>query len=216
MRGPESGEVASDEVARFRDHWWWRDGWGPGTRYLTWHVLLDDQPELRADVRAHQDALEGVEGLRAIPERWLHVTTSGVGFAHEVTTSERERLVDAARRGLADVPAVRGRAGSAVVHPEGVLLPLDVPDLVGVRETLRAAADEALGADRVADRSRRFRPHVSVAYADGAADAGPARIAVGGLDPSSSVVVRALSLLELERDDRVYRWQVLARVPLGG
>lgn len=208
--------MASDEVARFRDHWWWRDGWERGTRYLTWHVLLDDQPELRAEVRAHQEALEGVEGLRAIPERWLHVTTSGVGFAHEVTTSERDRLVDAARRGLADVPAVRGRARSAVVHPEGVLLPLDVPDLGRVRETLRAAAAEALGSHRVADRSLRFQPHVSVAYADSAADAGPARVAVGGLDPSSSVVVRALTLLELERDDRVYRWQALARVALGG
>ena len=208
--------MASDEVARFRDHWWWRDGWRPGTRYLTWHVLLDDQLELRAEVRAHQDALDGVEGLRAIPEHWLHVTTSGVGFAHEVTTSERDRLVDAARRALAGVPAVRGRAGSAVVHPEGVLLPLDAPDLVRVRETLRAAAAEALGTNRVADRSPRIRPHVSVAYADGPADAAPARIAVGGLDPSASVVVRALNLLELERDDRVYRWQVLARLSLGG
>jgi hypothetical protein len=201
---------------RFRDHWWWRDGWGPGTRYLTWHVLLDDQPALRAEVAAHQAALAGVAGVRPIPQEWLHMTTSVVGFAGDVTVDERERLVHAARVRLAVLDAPHGAVRPAVVHPEGVLLPVDAPGMQDVREALRSAATEVLGPDRVADRSPELRPHVSVAYADGDADARPARDAVGGRVPDLDVVVRSICLLELGRDHREYRWRVLARVPVGG
>jgi 2'-5' RNA ligase len=201
---------------RLRSHWWWRPGWGPGTRYLTWHVLLTDQEAVRAAVARHQAPLLGLEGISAIPEQWLHLTLSGVGFAPELTGAEREHLVRVARRRLRDVAPFEAPLGRAVVHPEGALLPVEGSGFVAVRGALRSAAAEALGEDRVADRSTTFAPHVSFAYADGDADAAPVRAAIAGQEPDGTLAVAAVSLLELERDERVYRWRVLARVPLGG
>jgi len=34
-------------MTNIADHWWWRPGWGPGTRFYTFHFTFQDQPVVR-------------------------------------------------------------------------------------------------------------------------------------------------------------------------
>jgi hypothetical protein len=38
----------SEDVAEVRNHWWWRPGWREGRHIYACHLILDDQPQLRA------------------------------------------------------------------------------------------------------------------------------------------------------------------------
>ena len=36
------------DFTQTRSHWWWRPGWGPGARFLTFHLTFERAPELQA------------------------------------------------------------------------------------------------------------------------------------------------------------------------
>ena len=205
-------------VEQLRDHWWWRPGWQVGARYLTWHLVVDDQPEVCAVVQRYQEALQDVPVLDVIPRGWLHLTLSGVGFATEVSTAERAAVVDGVARRVSRLPPFSVLLGGAEVGAEAVVLPVrDLGPFDLLREALRGGASDALGPDRVADRASSFRPHLSVAYVNGTGEAGPVRALLDGAvrPPRTLLDVRAVSLIELGRDDRRYTWSTTARVPLG-
>ncbi|MEV4362688.1 hypothetical protein [Nonomuraea sp. NPDC049625] len=42
--------MATDDTET-RGHWWWRPGWRVGRSFYTWHILVEDQPELHAFAR---------------------------------------------------------------------------------------------------------------------------------------------------------------------
>ena len=209
-------------VEQLRDHWWWRPGWQVGARYLTWHLVVDDQPEVCAAVRRYQEALRNVAVLDVVPRRWLHLTLSGVGFVTEVSVAERVAVVDAVARRLSRLPRFSVLLGGAEVGAEAVVLPVRDPGPFELlRDALRGGASDALGPDRVADRASSVRPHLSVAYVNGTAEAGRVRALLDTAElervspPRTRLVVHAVSLIELGRDDRRYTWSTMGRVPLG-
>ena len=57
------------DAPELTDHWWWRPRWQVGTRYYSWHVLLDGQPELRAYAARYQEALRPFGALDLVPDR---------------------------------------------------------------------------------------------------------------------------------------------------
>lgn len=199
-----------------RDHWWWRPGWRPGRRFCTFHVTFADQPavqELAAKARAR---LAGVPGLDLVPGEWLHLTTQGIGFADEVSDGDLLAITAAARDRLAAVapavitvgaPAAASEGVACLIGPDGALDP--------ARDALRTAIADVWGPERVPE-AEEWAPHVSVAYANASGPPDAVDAALGGGTGIAEITVGAVHLIRLGRDRRVYEWETIAVLPLGG
>jgi 2'-5' RNA ligase len=191
-------------VTTLTDHWWWRPGWRPGRRMYAWHVTFTGLPAVRRLAAQAQNRLAGLPGLDLVPARWLHLTVQGVGFTDEVPGADLAAIVTAARRHLADTPPPRVRIGPAHVAAEGILL--DVAPATGltqVRDGLRAAIAETWSAAAVPDPAE-WMPHISVAYSRAAGPAQPWQRALSGHNATVDVVIPAVHLIVLGRDEHVY------------
>lgn len=200
---------------RTRDHWWWREGWGPGTRYLTWHLTFEDAGSLHEAAQRAADALSTVPFVDVVPREWQHLTMAGVGFADEFDSSTVQALAhsvfDAASAIVAE-PVVLDRL---FLFEEGVCLSADSPWLHELRGTQVECGRSVGGADPAPDE--RFHPHVTLAYFSGAVDEDSVDEALRRAALHPVVVSRPrLSLIELGRDDRLYTWRVIAQQILGG
>jgi hypothetical protein len=202
-------------TAGIRCHWWWRPGWQPGARFYTFHFTFAGQPavqELAAKARA---SLASVTWLDLVPGEWLHCTTQGVGFAHEVTGADLAAITGAARARLAAVPPAVVTVGAPHAASEGVACRVG-PDrgLDLARDALRAAIGDAWGTVRVPEAAE-WTPHVSVAYANADGPAAPVDAALGA-GQAVTVTLGTVDLIRLGRDRHVYEWETIASIPLGG
>lgn len=181
----------------------------------TFHVTFEDQPAVQELAAETRQRLAGLDGLDLVPGRWLHLTTQGVGFTDEVSDADLAAITSAARARLAGLAPVGVTLASPRVASEGIACWLG-PDgaLTPARDALREAIGDVWGPERVPE-SQEWSPHVSIAYAsaDGPGEAFEAVLeGLGG----ASVTVRAMDLIRLGRDQRVYEWETVMRLPLGG
>jgi hypothetical protein len=204
---PDAGELAN--------HWWWRPGWQVGTRFYTWHVTVDDLPALAEHVLAYQEPLRELAFLDLIPRRWLHITVQGVGHTRDVTKSERAALVSVVGDRLHRLTAPTLTFAAPVLHREAIVIPPTDPEpLKSIHAAIRDGIAEAYGPPEGAPTSD-FRPHVSVAYPNASADAGPVRAALDSIHPEPvDVTITHASLIEVHRDNRMYEWTTVATAPL--
>lgn len=196
------------------NHWYWRPGWKVGRRFYTWHLTFQDRPELHALAARYREALEPVSTLDLVPDRWLHLTTQGVGFVDEVERGDVDAIVHAARKRLADVAPFTLEFAAPRVAGEGVLWSLDTAAVSPVRDAIRAGIGDVWA--EVPERAEGFAAHVSIAYANADSPAEPiaAMIADVTADPVT-VPVTSAELIVLHRDHRMYEWETFAAVPLG-
>ncbi len=200
------------------DHWWWRPGWGVGTRFFAWHVnTFEDPAPLHRLVTQYQGELSTVPGLDLIPLEWLHLTMQGVGFVEDVPPARVDALLGAARVRLGELEPAKVRFHRPVVAREAVLLPSDpLEPLQTIRYAVRAAIADVFGADGVPEDADGYRPHISLAYANAPQ---PARAAVAAVDrvapAPADLTVNAVSLIEMHRDNRMYEWRTVEVVTLG-
>lgn len=205
-------QLRRGEFTETRNHWWWRPGWGPGTRFLTFHLTFEHAPELHAAASRFADAAGAIENVDVIPPEWLHLTMTGVGFADEVSDDRRAALANAVFDGanaLAFEPLV---FDSLFLSREGIMLAArNDAWLHELKARQERAVAEICG---VPQSASEFHPHVSLAYFRGVVDTEAVVDAVH--DQSEVTVARPmLSLIELGRDDEVYTWRVVAQHPLG-
>lgn len=202
-------------MTRIADHWWWRPGWGPGTRFYTFHFTFRDQPAVQEHAARAHAQLGGLPGLDLVPVQWLHLTTQGIGFADKVSDDDLTAITSAARRRLATVAPVQVSVGPPVVASEGIACRVG-PDgaLNPARDAIRAAIADAWGCDRVPE-GPDWTPHVSVAYSNRSGPADIYETALRGQSSAVSVTLRAAQLIRLGRDRRVYEWETIATLPLG-
>ncbi|MEZ0094545.1 2'-5' RNA ligase [Streptacidiphilus sp. EB129] len=197
------------------DHWWWRPGWSPGRRFLTWHLTFDGQDQvhrLAADWRGY---LGRLPDLDLIPDRWLHLTMQGLGFVDEVKPEELDAIVEIARARLSLVPAFEVTIDRPAVTPEAIRWEAEPGEPVAaVRDAIRTAIGEVWA--EVPEARDGFGPHVSIAYSCGAGPIGPVVEAVNAA-PSAPTAARIASaeLILMGRDNRMYEWETVASVPLG-
>ncbi|MFG3045879.1 2'-5' RNA ligase family protein [Streptomyces sp. NPDC048241] len=201
-----------------RNHWWWRPGWSVGRRFYTWHLTWEGQDEVHRLAAEYRDALAPFAfagELTLIPDRWLHLTMQGIGFVDEVAERDVRAIADAARERLAAVPAFDVQAGSHVLAPEAILLPVQPAGSVAeVREAIRGAISDVL--HDVREKPTDFRPHVSVAYSASDGPAAPVEEALAAREftPAQARVTSA-ELIVIHRDNKMYEWETFASVPLG-
>ncbi|MFE7529369.1 2'-5' RNA ligase family protein [Kitasatospora sp. NPDC057542] len=205
----------TDTPAHMADHWWWRPGWSPGTRWYTWHLTFDGADDVHRLAADYRHALAGVPGLDLVPDRWLHLTMQGLGSTAEVGEADARAIADASAHHLAKIPAFDLALGRAIVTPEALLLTVDPAEPVrAVRTAIRAAIADVW--PEVPEPADNFRPHVSVAYSNADGPARPAADALAGVTsyPATARVTSA-ELIVLGRDRQMYEWETAARVALG-
>ncbi|MEW2385002.1 2'-5' RNA ligase family protein [Micromonospora sp. NPDC047707] len=209
-----------EHVDQMRDHWWWRPGWRVGRHFYACHFVMGDHSELVELVQRYQEVLRPFPRLDLIPAAWLHLTMQGIDFVDEVDEEQVALLKQAIRGKLAQVPAPVVTFHRPVVRPEAVYLLAEPPaPIAAVREVVRAAIGEVLGADVVEltpERRQGYRPHVSLAYSNAIQPAGPIATALAQLevDPVTLTLDR-LGLLEFHRDHRMYQWTRSEQMTLG-
>jgi hypothetical protein len=169
-------------------------------------------------VEAYQSTLADLDSLDLIPLRWLHLTTQGIGFTDETSRYDVEAIADETTRRLADLPPVDIVFHKPVIRPEALALPPHPAGAVlAVRMVIRDAIASVWGSDSVPEAADRFDPHVSFAYVNADGPAQPALAALSTVSPPpAEVAVKAASLIVLERDDHLYRWDTFSRAPLVG
>lgn len=199
-----------------RDHWWWRPGWQLGTRFYTWHLTFDGRAGVHQLVDQYQSALAGFDGLDLIPRRWLHVTMQGVGHVDQVDDQQIDRVVAAVRTRLAELDPVMITFHRPVVRPEAIALPaLPAAQVNRLRDSIRTALAEVLGAANVPEDSDGYQPHLSLAYSSGRQPAAPIIAALEAV-PARPVEleVTEASLIVQHRDNKMYEWVTRARAPI--
>jgi 2'-5' RNA ligase len=199
-------------------HWWWRPGWKVGTRFYAWHVnTFDDAERIHQLADQYQAELSTVPGLDMIPPEWLHLTMQGVGFVEDVSPTQLEALLQAARIRLKELEPVKARFHRPVIRPEAIALPpTPVVPVQEIRHTVRAAIADVFGASAVPDNADGYQPHISLAYVDAEQSASATLAAIERVNAApADVTINAVSLIEMHRDNRMYEWRTIEAVPLG-
>jgi 2'-5' RNA ligase len=201
---------------RMRDHWWWRPGVRPGRRVLVWHILVDDQPEVRELAATCQQRLSGLPGLDLIPAEWLHMTTQVIGFADEISTAEVKAMTAATAERLQTLDPISVELRRVMFFDEAVVLGIHPPRALDpVRAGIRDAVAENVAVHQRAD-APEWTPHLSVAYSNSERSAAPVIEALTPRPAPCPLLVRDVRLVSQERVDHLYRWDQIATIRLGG
>src|SRR2546430_678863 len=92
--------------ARMTDRWHDRAEPGPGEAQLYWHLLMRNQPQVRALAAVARQRLSGFSGLHFTPEQWLHLSILRVGRTTEIADGEINAMVGQAQYLLKQIPPV--------------------------------------------------------------------------------------------------------------
>ncbi|WP_328500869.1 2'-5' RNA ligase family protein [Streptomyces sp. NBC_00457] len=193
------------------DHWA-RPGWSDGSRAYYWMLTFPGHQELSALALRCQQALAPL-GLDPVPTDGLHITLARVGAPDAVTAGQLENLVRSVEPTLPAPFSIRAipLAGSrgAVRLSVGPWQPL---------LQLHAALTEAARTAGLTPKKPTavFRPHLSLAYNNRRRAAAPVVEPVALLRtlPPAELPVATVELVELRRDGRQYKWDVLHSQPL--
>lgn len=203
-------EIVRGEFEQTRSHWWWRPGWGPQTRYLTFHLTFGAEPALAEASGAVEGVLTSLDNMAPVPVTGLHLTMTGVGHAADVSD---ETVAALAVRVLDDAAARADGAAPLVLDTlflgmEAIMLTGSCPDwLAALKREQERAVEDLLGAP---GEWSTFQPHVSLAYFSGEVDEDALVAGLDGVGLDDVVVTRpTLSLLELRREDHLYTWRSL-------
>jgi 2'-5' RNA ligase len=209
--------LAPEYSDQIRDHWYWRPGWSVGRRFYTWHLTFADQPGVADFAATYRDLLEARPETDPIPADWLHLTMQGVGFIDEVDRHDIDKIVDAARRRCAQLEPFVLTVGAPYIDPESVQIAVQPPEPVReLRLALRAAIGEIWTPTDVPETETPFRPHMSLAYINRDGPAGPLVSAIETITtPPATATIRQCQMIIINRDDKMYKWDVYASVNLG-
>ncbi|WP_161606073.1 2'-5' RNA ligase family protein [Microlunatus speluncae] len=204
---------APNHADQLRNHWYWRPGWGIGTRFYYWHLTWDGKSELHRLVDDYQAVLAPVAGLDPIPRPWLHMTLQGIGFSNEVPDDQLAELIERARSALSGLRSIPARFDRLRIYSEALALePEPAESITALRQTLREVTAEVIGEAPGRDG---FTPHVSIAYVNTDQPAAATVAAVESISPEpAEETIGAVTLLEQHRDNTRYEWRTITTLPL--
>lgn len=206
--------AAFDSLTHMSNHWD-RPGWTADTRRYYWLLTMGDSPALAEHASQCQRALAPL-GFDLVPIDSLHVTISRISDAARLAPSEVDALAQAAHRRCRELDPFTVRA-VPMSGSRGAIRYTVAPwqALRDLHATLVASCRER-GIEGFRPTSS-FRPHIGIAYCNRSTEAAAAQRAVADLRLSRSVEIpiAGVSLVELRREDRAYRWSTIDRVALG-
>ncbi|MDX3854212.1 2'-5' RNA ligase family protein [Streptomyces sp. AK02-01A] len=205
-------QAAFDAVETMVDHWA-RPGWALGTRAYYWLLAFPGNPELAALAKQCQHALSPL-GLDPVPDDGLHITLARIGSPAALSPARLNELISTTAPLLP--PAFPLRAIPLAGSRGAVRLSVTPwAQLVA----LHAVLNDAMQAFGLPPRKATalFRPHLSLAYNNKPRPAAPVIKTVTGLRgcPPVELQVHEVQLVELRREERAYRWDVIKSLPLG-
>ncbi|MFC8043580.1 2'-5' RNA ligase family protein [Nocardia sp. NPDC057353] len=211
-------DTSHDDNAVTRDHWWWRPGWSVGKSFYTWHITFPSVSPVRTLSDDFARTLSALPTMKPVGPDGLHITVQGIGFTDTVAASDVDRIVDAARRNLADLPRFSITIGPPIVDRETIQLPIADPEpLRVIRDRLQEAIAEVWGTANVPERGSVFRPHLTVSYSTGVAQIDDIREKLEADQLNGYTVtdiVAEVSLIELNRDNDQYEWRHISSLAL--
>jgi 2'-5' RNA ligase len=216
MREAKAMDIMSPLPTRMTDRWRARSEPGPGEAQLYWHILMSDQPQVRALAAVAQRRLDGFPGLHFTPEQRLHLSIQRVGLTTQVPGEAIAVMVDQARRLLQEVPPITFTLGQVLYHPEAIVLGVR-PD--GVLDPLARSVGQATGAALAlptAVPEPIWVPHVTVAYSTEDQEAAPIIAALGHQLPECPVTIDRIHLIAQHGAERSWNWQSVATISAGG
>lgn len=182
---------------------------------LAWHLTFEGETELHRLAQDAQRALAGFDVLDPVPPEWLHLSLATFGATTDVTDDCIRQAINAAHQHIEVLDSLELTFARTVVFAESVVLcPDDSPGLRGLRSALQDSVRQVRGAGAPVDHDA-FVPHVSVAYASGPAAGADivAALETAGL-PDVGPAHPTLTLVEMHRDGRLYRWRPVSAFPL--
>ncbi len=205
---------AFSSLDRMQNHWA-RPQWPSGRRAYYWMLPFDgtELVQLAKQCQARLDA----PGFDLVPLDALHMTVGRIGFADEATHEVVDRAANAARRRClrlspfsVEIGPLAGSRGALrfSVSPWSSLFPM--------HQALADAVRDAVG-ERAHMDTRYFRPHLSIAYANTDVALPQLFPVINELRelPPVTATVSEVALVELRREDTVYRFDKLLGIPLG-
>lgn len=204
------------ELSQLGNHWE-RPGWAPGRRSYHWLLTFKHSPDLHALARQCQAPFRDLPQFDLVPLDTLHLTLHRLAFTDELPPSRLPAVVAAVRQRCRDLAALRLLIGWLAGSTGAIrFTALPVEPVVEVHDivlTQSAHVHQTVPA-RVAEG---FWPHVSIAYSNSTQPAAPITATIEALRslPPAEVLVTSLVLVELRREGRAYRWEVLERVGIG-
>ncbi|GAA1799275.1 2'-5' RNA ligase family protein [Planosporangium flavigriseum] len=209
--------MAVPHATEIRRHWYWRPGWGIGTRFYTWHITFDGQPEVTKLAEQYRAVLTGQPMLDIIPTQWLHLTMQGIGFVDQVDRDQVDAIVAAAQERCAVLAPMELTLGAPHVDPESIQIAVEPAEPVRqLRAAIRAAIADVWGPVRVPEPAEPYTPHMSLAYTNADGPAAPLVEALAAVPTlSATATIDSCQLIVLNRDEGMYMWETFATVPLG-
>jgi len=202
-------------IQRLGDHWV-REDWPFSRHYVTWYVVFRD-PAVQAYAARFQRELAELDCLDPIPADGLHMTVQGVAYRDQLS---EEQINAIARRGAercADLPSFDVSLGPISGFRAGTFVRAEPwAPIERLRNRVRAAIADVIGADALPPQGAPFKPHMSVTYCHADAPAAPLIERLGRLRSAERITtnIRSVELLDLYRHDLAYHWTTIASVPL--
>lgn len=203
--------AAFDAVEEMKDHWD-RPGWTSSTRAYYWMLTFPNATPLIDHAGQCQKELRHL-AFDDIDADGLHLTLGRIGRVDEIDSGHLDRLVAEVhvrrpeRFSLRAVPLTASRG--AIRYSVAPWAPV-----IQLHEDLSAAG----AASGIPPRkpTSALRPHLGIAYCNRAISADIVRDAVRPLRELDAVdvPVQRVRLVELRREGRAYRWQVIHSLEL--
>lgn len=203
------------QLHQLHNHWQ-RPGWASGRRSYHWFLTFEDAAGVRLLAAQCQAPFRHLTKLDPVPLDSLHLTLHRLAFTDELPASRLPPIVAAVKQRCRNLTPFRLQIGWLAGSAGAIrFTALPVAAIADVRDAVMTAAHVATGENRpscTADKD--FWPHVSIAYSNTVQPAAPVAATVEGLRslPPAEAVVSSLTLVELRREGRAYRWDEVERI----
>ena len=197
---------------------WHRPGWADGRRSYHWLLTFEENSVLHTLAAQCQEPFRDLPQFDLVPLDILHLTSQRVAFTDELPAGSLEATVAVVKQRYRNMAPFRLRIGWLAGSAGAIrFTALPVKPLAEVRDIVLAQATHVRN-NAPACVADDFWPHVSIAYSNAAQPTEPvtAKIEVLRSLPPADVLIASLAPVELRREGRTYRWEVLERVGIGG
>jgi 2'-5' RNA ligase len=167
-------------------------------------------------VSHYAQVVRDLPGLDEVGFSGLHLTIQGIGFTDETSARDVETIAARTQQRCAAIDPFWIEVGPAMVDPEAVKLPAHPVDIITrLRVVLRHGISDVWGEGNIPESMEGFRPHVTLAYSNTVGPISEIALAINACEPkTASVLVSAVSLISLNRDQKRYEWTEVASVQL--